>query len=105
MTNLLQKLCHVLGHGEEVVLAQCLRTKAGYIGRIGSRRKRDMLYQDLLKEGFTQADIDRVHCPIGLKVGGQDPEEIAVSMVAELMQVRSERNAGKANEVPRCCPS
>lgn len=84
---------------DKVTLAQSLRTKAGYIGMIGSRRKRDMIYQDLLNEGFSQTDIDRVHCPIGLKIGGETPEEIALSIVAELVQVRSERNAGKAKEV------
>jgi xanthine dehydrogenase accessory factor len=56
---------------------------------IGSRRKRDILYQTMLSEGFTQGDIDRVHCPIGLNIGGDTPEEIAVSIVAELIKVRS----------------
>lgn len=77
---------------DKTALAQCLRTEAGYIGMIGSRRKRDMIYQDLLQQGFTQAAIDRVHCPIGLNLGGETPEEIAVSIVAELIKVRSERN-------------
>ncbi|HTY23566.1 MAG TPA: XdhC family protein [Desulfomonilaceae bacterium] len=74
---------------DKTVLEQALRTKAGYIGMIGSRRKRDILYQTLLSEGFTQDDIDRVHCPIGLNIGGDTPEEIAVSIVAELIKVRS----------------
>ena len=74
---------------DKTVLEQALRTKAGYIGMIGSRRKRDMLYQTLLSEGFTQEDIDRVHCPIGLNIGGETPEEIAVSIVAELIKARS----------------
>jgi xanthine dehydrogenase accessory factor len=51
-----------------------------------------MVYQGLLNEGFTQEDINRVHCPIGLNIGGETPEEIAVSIVAELIKVRSERN-------------
>jgi xanthine dehydrogenase accessory factor len=74
---------------DKTVLEQALRTKAGYIGMIGSRRKRDMVYQALLSEGFTQEDIDRVYCPIGLNIGGETPEEIAVSIVAELIKVRS----------------
>jgi xanthine dehydrogenase accessory factor len=44
-----------------------------------------------LEEGFSQKDIDRVHCPIGLNIGGETPEEIAVSIVAELIKERSER--------------
>lgn len=90
---------------DKAVLAQSLRTKAGYVGMIGSRRKRDIIYQDLLNEGFTRADIDRVHCPIGLKIGGETPEEIAVSIVAELVQVRSERNAAGGKERPQSCPA
>jgi xanthine dehydrogenase accessory factor len=74
---------------DKTVLERALRTKAGYIGMIGSRRKRDILYQTLLSEGFTQKDIDRVYCPIGLNIGGDTPEEIAVSIVAELIKVRS----------------
>jgi xanthine dehydrogenase accessory factor len=77
---------------DKTVLAQALRSKAVYVGMIGSRRKRDKIYQSLLEEGFLQQDIDRVHCPIGLNIGGETPEEIAVSIVAELIKVRSERN-------------
>lgn len=79
---------------DKTVLAQALRTDAGYIGMIGSRRKRDAIYQALFKEGFVQADIDRVHSPIGLPIGAETPEEIAVSIVAELIRHRADkRNA------------
>ncbi len=74
---------------DKVVLAQALKTSAAYIGMIGSRRKRDIIYKALLKEGFTDADIARVHCPIGLSIGADTPEEIAVSIAAELIAVRS----------------
>jgi len=78
------------GHSHDrTVLAQALRTQAGYIGMIGSHRKRDTIYQSLRDEGFTKADLDRVHCPIGLDIGGETPEEIAVSIVAEMIEVRS----------------
>ena len=74
---------------DKTVLEQCLRTKAKYIGMIGSRRKKAMIYEKLLEEGFTQEDLDRVHAPIGLDIGAETPEEIAVSIVAELIQVRA----------------
>jgi xanthine dehydrogenase accessory factor len=74
-------------HDKEV-LAESLRTPAAYIGMIGSRRKRDTIYGQLLREGFTQADIKRVHSPIGLAIGADTPEEIAVSIVAEMISVR-----------------
>ena len=56
---------------------------------IGSRRKRDLIYRSLLEQGFTQPDLDRVHAPIGLSIGAETPEEIAVSIVAELIQKRA----------------
>lgn len=76
---------------DKTVLALILRTNAGYIGMIGSRRKRQAIYDQLLAEGFTQADLDRVHCPIGLSIDAETPEEIAVSIVAELIQSRAKR--------------
>lgn len=82
------------GHaGDLLVLRQALRSRAGYIGMIGSRRKRDTLYATLLQEGFTPEDLQRVHCPIGLAIGAETPAEIAVSIVAELIQVRAARSS------------
>jgi xanthine dehydrogenase accessory factor len=80
------------GHShDKTVLAQALKTDAGYIGMIGSRRKRNIIYQKLLDDNFSQADIDRVHSPIGLDIRAETPEEIAVSIVAELIQRRAEK--------------
>ncbi|MCF8143882.1 MAG: XdhC family protein [Deltaproteobacteria bacterium] len=77
------------GHmGDKTVLAQALKTEARYIGMIGSRQKRDLIYEALSAEGFTQEDLDRVHSPIGIEIGAETPAEIAVSIVAELIQVR-----------------
>lgn len=82
------------GHVDDAdVLAQSLRTQAGYIGMIGSRRKRDAVYAKLRGLGFTDADFERVRCPIGLDIGAETPEEIAVSIVAELIQARASRES------------
>ncbi len=78
-------------HDREV-LAQALHTGAGYIGMIGSRRKRDAVYDSLREEGFSQVDLARVHCPIGLAIGADTPEEIALSIIAELVQARARMN-------------
>ena len=75
------------------VLAQALRTRAGYVGMIGSRRKRDSIYTSLRGEGFTEADFNRVHCPIGIAIGADTPEEIALCIVAELVQIRAGMSA------------
>ena len=70
------------------VLAQALRTGAGYIGMIGSRRKRDAIYRSLRGEGVSPEDLARVHCPIGIAIGARTPAEIAVSIAAELIALR-----------------
>jgi len=78
------------------VLEQALRTDAGYVGMIGSRKKRDAIYTNLLANGTAQEQLDRVHCPIGLSIGADTPEEIAVSIVGELIQQRARgRQRGK----------
>jgi xanthine dehydrogenase accessory factor len=76
---------------DKTVLRQALGTQAGYIGMIGSRRKRDLIYTALRAEGFSAGDLNKVHCPIGLAIGAQTPEEIAVSIVAELIRFRANR--------------
>jgi xanthine dehydrogenase accessory factor len=72
------------------VLKQVLSMECRYIGMIGSIRKRNMIYKKLLEEGHTQEGLDRIHAPIGLNINAETPEEIAVSIVAELIQVRGE---------------
>jgi len=79
------------GHRHDgLVLAQALRSPAAYVGMIGSRRKLKAISEALLAQGFSQEDLDRVHSPIGLNIGAETPEEIAVSIVAELIQARAE---------------
>ena len=84
----------IFTHGhlhDKIVLAQALATDAGYIGMIASRRKRNTIYDALRAEGVHQTQIDRVHSPIGLAIGAETPEEIAVSIVAEMILQRSQR--------------
>jgi xanthine dehydrogenase accessory factor len=71
------------------VLEMSLKTPAGYIGMISSHRKRDTIYTALLEKGVSQADLDKVHSPIGIPLGGETPEEIGVSIVAELIKERN----------------
>jgi xanthine dehydrogenase accessory factor len=75
------------------VLRAALKTDAGYIGMIGSTRKRNTIFQSLVSEGIGQDDLKRVHCPIGIDIGSESPQEIAISIVAELISVRR----GKTN--------
>ena len=73
-----------------IVLEQALETKARYIGMIGSRKKIRTLYQSLIEKGITKETLGRVHAPIGIEINSETPEEIAVSIVAELIKVRGE---------------
>jgi xanthine dehydrogenase accessory factor len=78
------------GHAHDAeALAEALRTPAAYIGMIGSLPKRDAIYDKMLAAGFTKADLDRVKSPIGLEIEAETPEEIAVSIVAEMIACRA----------------
>ena len=72
------------------LLRQILPTEATYIGCIGSRRKAALAREKLLADGFAQAEIARVHSPIGLAISAQTPEEIAISIAAEMIAHRAE---------------
>ena len=77
---------------DRIVLEQALKTSAGYIGMISSKRKRQAIYEALISNGVKKERLDWVHSPIGIDIGGETPEEIAVSIVAELIQVRSQQS-------------
>jgi len=70
------------------VLEQAVKTNARYIGMIGSKKKIQTLYQNLMKKGIPEETLNRVYAPIGLDINSETPEEIAVSIVAELIKVR-----------------
>jgi xanthine dehydrogenase accessory factor len=77
------------GHQEdENVLRWAVGTNARYIGMIGSKRKIRTIAETLIKEGIDRGRVERVHMPIGLEIGAVTPEEIAVAIVAEAIQVR-----------------
>jgi xanthine dehydrogenase accessory factor len=78
------------GHTHDIdVLVQALRTPARYIGLMASRSKRARIVAALSEAGFGDGVLARVHCPIGLDIGAETPEELAVSILAEMIQVRA----------------
>lgn len=78
------------GHVHDAaVLRKVVRGQAAYVGMIGSRRKRAVVYRALMEEGVSREALEKVHCPIGLDIGAETPEEIAVSIVAELIETRA----------------
>jgi len=79
------------GHAyDEVVVEQALRTPARYIGMIGSRRKVKLTFSQLEEKGFSEKEIRRIHAPVGLDIGAETAEEIAVAILAEMIQVKNE---------------
>jgi xanthine dehydrogenase accessory factor len=78
-----------------VVLKQVLRSDAAYIGMIGSRSKRDLVFKEMINHGYGEEELARVHAPIGTNIGAETPEELAVSIVGELIQVRAKREGGE----------
>ena len=79
------------GHrGDLTVLRQAVEKPHAYIGMIGSRRKNQLLYDQLREEGVSDDKIAQIHAPIGLEIGSETPEEIGVSIAAEVIQVRAD---------------
>ena len=73
---------------DEQALGAVLSSSAKYLGMVGSKRKIQVIYDDLRQAGATDAQLERVHAPIGLPISALTPEEIAVSIAAELISVR-----------------
>lgn len=77
------------GHKQdELSLRKCIGRSAAYLGMIGSRRRTSTVLQHLRDEGFPEEELDRVRTPIGLDIGAETPEEIAIAIVAEVILLR-----------------
>src|SRR5579863_397919 len=82
------------GHRDDMrVLRWAVTTQAKYIAMIGSKRKTISVVHELEKEGFSRDAFERVFAPMGLEIGAESPEEIAVSVVAEMIAVRRSPDA------------
>ena len=79
---------------DEPAILGAFKTPAGYIGAVGSRKTNADRRQRLLDAGATEADLARLHGPIGLNIGGKSPEEMAISILAEIIAVRNGRSGG-----------
>ena len=67
------------------------RGDAKYIGMLGGRKKINAIYEKLEAAGFDRADLEQVHSPIGLDLGGETPEELSIAIVAEILAVKNDR--------------
>jgi xanthine dehydrogenase accessory factor len=80
------------------VLQMALRTDAGYIGAMGSRRTHANRIEELRRVGITDAELARISAPIGLDIGARTPEETAISIAAEIVALRERRRGGRLSE-------
>ena len=88
------------GHKQdELSLREVVRSNAAYVGMIGSLRRVGAVLTHLAREGFPREALERVHTPIGLDIGAETPEEIAVAIVAELVLVRRGGTGIKLSEL------
>ena len=80
------------------VLQLAVRTNAGYIGAMGSRRTHANRIDALREAGVPDADIARISAPIGLDIGARTPEETAISIAAEIVAQRERRRGGRLSD-------
>jgi xanthine dehydrogenase accessory factor len=77
---------------DDPAIITALRSQCFYIGALGSRKAHARRIERLTSAGFTEADLSRIHAPIGLDIGATSPAEIAVSILAEVVAAfRNER--------------
>ena len=90
------------GHKHDaLVLGHVLRRPNRYVGMIGSARKTKMVFSHLVRKGFDERLLAQVYAPIGLDISSETPQEIAVSIVAELIKVRREPETARALSAAR----
>ena len=78
---------------DEAALRRVINSKAAYIGMMGSFKKRETVYAKLRAEGVSEEQLARVNSPIGLEIEAETPAEIAVSILAQIVQARARRRA------------
>ena len=88
------------GHkDDEIVLEQAVKTDAKYIGMIGSKRKVLTIFKHLTEKGVSEETLRKVHSPIGVSIGAVTPEEIALSIVCELVKIRRLGDTSASNHM------
>lgn len=87
------------GEEDEEGLQQALSTPADYIAFVASRKKAEKILESLARRGATEESLKRVHAPAGMAIGAKSPEEIAVSILAEIVQIKASRSPMARREV------
>jgi xanthine dehydrogenase accessory factor len=83
------------GRGDEAALKAALAVESSYLGFVGSRRKMAALRSKLVADGISATNLETVRAPAGLDLGAITPEEIALSIIAEVTQIRRKGQRGR----------
>ena len=87
-------VCMTRGHRFDMeCLTEIFRKPYAYVGMMGSKKRAVIVKKDLEESGFSQETISGLHSPIGLAIGGQTPEEIALSVISEIVKCKNERTS------------
>ena len=87
-------VCMTRGHRFDMeCLTEIFRKPYAYVGMMGSKKRAVIVKKDLEESGFSQEIISGLHSPIGLAIGGQTPEEIALSVISEIVKCKNERTS------------
>jgi len=76
---------------DKLALSKLIQNNYQFIGVLGSKAKLKLMFEVLQKEGFTQKELGKVHAPIGLHIHSQTPEEIAISIAAQIISIKNEK--------------
>jgi xanthine dehydrogenase accessory factor len=93
-----------MGEDDEAAVAAAVRLAPAYLGVVASPKRFEQMRETLVAMGVAAADLDRVHSPAGLDIGARTPEEIAVSILAQVVSLTRARTAGerpRADERPK----
>lgn len=78
---------------DKLLLSKLIKDKSAFLGVLGSKAKLQTMWEVLLKENFTQEELNSVYAPIGLNIKSESPEEIAISIAAQVIQLRNKKKA------------
>jgi xanthine dehydrogenase accessory factor len=81
---------------DDIALRALINKKFRYLGVLGSKAKIAKMFSDYKAEGWSEERLSQIHAPIGINIKSQTPEEIAVSIAAEIIKVKN--NADKSSE-------
>ncbi|STW28918.1 Xanthine and CO dehydrogenases maturation factor [Klebsiella michiganensis] len=84
-------------------LDRLITQPVAWLGLLASRRKVQAFVRQMRENGVTEADISRLRAPIGYDIGAETPNEIAISVLAEILQVKNGAPGGLMNQVRQAC--